>query len=117
MQFFVLSVKYFLIKDFKILNILRLFFRNKSAFPKIWGHPAHALLTQQFYPSDESNPRAKQIKNIHSFNCFVQPVLYNNFKINTMKTVLCSPFFLVCWHSTTRQCKNQFDPLALAIQM
>ena len=53
-----------------------IFFSNTGTFPKIWGHPAHtawALLTQHFYPSDESNPRAKQIKNIHSFNCFIQP--------------------------------------------
>ena len=52
------------------------FFGNKGVFPKIWGHPAHtaeALLTQHFFPSDELNLRAKQIKNVHSFNCFIQP--------------------------------------------
>ena len=36
------------------------FFSNKDDFPKIWDHPAHktqVLLTQHFYPSDESVPR------------------------------------------------------------
>ena len=33
-------------------------------------------LTQHFYPLiNESTPRAKQIENIHSFNCFIQLAL------------------------------------------
>ena len=49
------------------------FFSSKGVLPKIWGHPTH---TQHFcFPTDESNPRAKQIKNIHSFNCFIKPAL------------------------------------------
>ena len=59
-------------------SIFLFFFSNKGVFSKIWGHPAHTeqvLLTQHFYSSDESNLRAKQIKNIHSFNCFIQPAL------------------------------------------
>ena len=53
-----------------------------GVFAQTWGHPAHtawALLTQHFYPSDELNPRAKQIKNFHSFNYFIQQ------KYNTTK--------------------------------
>ena len=42
---------------------------------KIWGHPTHSIGSTHttLFPSDESNPRAKQIKNIHSFNCFIKP--------------------------------------------
>ena len=57
-------------------GLIIFFFISKGVFPKIWGHPTHtaqALLTQHFFPSDEPNPRAKQIKSIHSFNCFIKP--------------------------------------------
>ena len=68
--------KFKFIRSKKSNEAQHFFFSNTGTFPKIWGHPAHtaqALLTQHFYPPDESNPRAKQIKNIHSFNCFIQP--------------------------------------------
>ena len=56
--------------SFKVKNF---FFISKGVFPKIWGHPTQALLTQHFFPSDESNSKAKQLKSIHSFNCFIKP--------------------------------------------
>ena len=54
-----------------------LFFQQIRVLSQKFGvtqHTQHRLYSHNtFFPSDESNPRAKQIKNIHSFNCFIQP--------------------------------------------
>ena len=43
---------------------ITIFFISKGVFPKIWGHPTHSI---------GSTHKAKQIKSIHSFNCFIKP--------------------------------------------
>ena len=55
------------------------FFSTIRVFSQTIGvtqHIQHGLYSHNtFFPSDESNPRAKQIKtsNIHTFNCFIKP--------------------------------------------
>ena len=58
------------------MKILKSFFLAVRAFSQKFGVTQHSIRLyahNTFFPSDESNPRAKQIKNIHSFNCFIQP--------------------------------------------
>ena len=57
---------------------LAIFFSNKGTFPKIWGHRAHthttkALLTQHFYPSDESNPSRNRSELLQLYQFHTQP--------------------------------------------
>ena len=55
------------------------FFSAIRAFPKK-THTAYALLTQHFFPSDESNPRAKQIKHIDLLLKCTNIILVKNYE-------------------------------------
>ena len=49
------------------------FFSNKSAFLKIWGHPAQSPLTQHFLSFRWVKSQNEADQNIYSSNCFIQP--------------------------------------------